>query len=121
MRQPQEDDGAGAQTGGRPPGWVVVVWVSEQLRDRPRCNGISLAEALQAGNKQASPQAQSGPGTPPAIRRELRARDEGRGLSLWCSDCPPGGQLGDGGPPPTAGEPRLCRHARSSRRAAGGG
>jgi len=33
---------------------VAVTWVSEQLRDRIQRNGTSLAEVLQAENKQAS-------------------------------------------------------------------
>ena len=34
------------------PDYVVVTWVSEQLRDRAQRNGASLAEALQTGKKQ---------------------------------------------------------------------
>jgi hypothetical protein len=33
---------------GHRPGYVIVTWVSEQLRDRIQRNGASLAEALQA-------------------------------------------------------------------------
>jgi len=41
--------------GTRPPEYVIVTWVSEQLRDRIQRNGKSLAEALQAPDTQKSP------------------------------------------------------------------
>ena len=53
-QQPPKDDDGHPPT-GRPPEWVVVTWVSEQLRDRIQRNGRSLAEALQAGIKPDSP------------------------------------------------------------------
>jgi hypothetical protein len=53
-QQPPKDDDGHPPT-GRPPEWVVVTWVSEQLRDRIQRNGRSLAGALQAGTKPDSP------------------------------------------------------------------
>jgi hypothetical protein len=53
-QQPPKDDDGHPPT-GRLPEWVVVTWVSEQLRDRNQRNGRSLAEALQAGTKPDSP------------------------------------------------------------------
>jgi hypothetical protein len=43
---PRDD---GNPQAGRRPEWVVVTWVSEQLRDRVQRNGRALAEALQTG------------------------------------------------------------------------
>jgi hypothetical protein len=37
---------------GRRPGYVIVAWVSEQLRDKIQRNGASLAEALQATGRE---------------------------------------------------------------------
>ena len=54
MKQPQDHD-AGHMPGTRPPEYVIVTWVSEQLRDRIQRNGKSLAEALQAPDTQKSP------------------------------------------------------------------
>ena len=43
---------------GRPPEYVLVTWVSEQLRDRIQRNGTSLAKARQAtGTQTRAPQA----------------------------------------------------------------
>jgi hypothetical protein len=52
MKQPPEKDAGQPLAGSRPPEYVIVTWVSEQLRDRAQRNGASLAEALQAGKKQ---------------------------------------------------------------------
>jgi len=46
VKQPRKRD-ASPPPGTRPPEYVVVTWVSEQLRDRLRHHGMSLAEALQ--------------------------------------------------------------------------
>jgi hypothetical protein len=51
-QQPPEEDAGHPLAGPRRPEYVVVTWVSEQLRDRVQRNGASLAEALQAGKKQ---------------------------------------------------------------------
>ena len=40
------------QPGRRPPDYVIVTWVSQQLRDRAQHTGLLLAEALRAGNAQ---------------------------------------------------------------------
>jgi hypothetical protein len=48
-RNTDRTQGAGRQ----PPEYVVVTWVSEQLRDRIQRTGISLTEALQATDAQA--------------------------------------------------------------------
>lgn len=52
MKQPPEKDTGHPLVGSRPPEYVIVTWVSEQLRDRVQRNGVSLAEALQAGKEQ---------------------------------------------------------------------
>lgn len=52
MKQPQDKDAGHALIAGRPPEYVIVTWVSAQLRDRAQRNGASLAEALQAGKRQ---------------------------------------------------------------------
>ncbi len=51
-QQPPEKDSGHQLVGPRPPEYVIVTWVSEQLRARARRNGASLAEAFQAGKKQ---------------------------------------------------------------------
>jgi hypothetical protein len=50
---------------GRAPEWVVVLWVSEQLRPRLRGTGVSLADALAIGHKDTMPwkHARSGEGS----------------------------------------------------------
>ena len=50
----QHDSGTGrsCEAGRRPPEYVVVAWVSEQLRDRAQHTGMSLTEALRAGSTQ---------------------------------------------------------------------
>ena len=50
MTHPHTPDGDDSQQPGRrPPDYVIVTWVSEQLRDRVQRTGLSLAEALRAG------------------------------------------------------------------------
>ena len=63
MKQPP-DRGASHPSGTRPPEFVVVTWVSEQIRDRIQRNGKSLAEALQAKetqNRAAEPDLEAEP------------------------------------------------------------
>ena len=55
MKKPRRNDADPAPHGRPPPQWVAVTWASEQLRDRIQRNETSLAEVLQAGNKQAPP------------------------------------------------------------------
>ena len=52
MKQPPEKDADHPLAGTRPPEYVIVTWVSAQLRERALRNCGSLAEALQAGKKQ---------------------------------------------------------------------
>lgn len=52
MQQRQGKDTDHTPSGGRPPEYVIVTWVSAQLRDRVQRNGASLAEALHAGEQQ---------------------------------------------------------------------
>jgi anti-sigma regulatory factor (Ser/Thr protein kinase) len=50
MKQPQgKDADPGPQ--GRPPEWVVVTWVNEQLRDRLQRNAAALDDAHRAAKK----------------------------------------------------------------------
>jgi hypothetical protein len=51
MTQPRNSDREPAQRAGRTPEYVVVTWVSQQLRDRAQRNGQALADALQAGQE----------------------------------------------------------------------
>ena len=63
MKQPPDRD-ASHPSGTRPPEYVVVTWVSEQMRDRIQRNGKSLAEALQAKeaqNRAAEPDLEAEP------------------------------------------------------------
>ncbi len=54
MKQPQDSHtGRLHEAGRRPPEYVVVTWVSEQLRDRIQQAGTSLTEAMRAGSTQA--------------------------------------------------------------------
>jgi hypothetical protein len=53
MTQHQRDPGP--PPGGRPPAYVVELWVSEQLRDRAQRNGRSLAEGPEAQGPQDRP------------------------------------------------------------------
>jgi hypothetical protein len=50
---------------GRAPEWVVVLWVSDQLRPRLRGTGMSLADALAVGHQDTMPwkHARSGEGS----------------------------------------------------------
>jgi hypothetical protein len=58
VKQPQGHDATHRQGTGRPPEYVLVTWVSEQLRDRIQRNGTSLAKARQAtGTQTRAPQA----------------------------------------------------------------
>jgi hypothetical protein len=51
MTYPHAPDSDGSQQPcRRPPEYVIVTWVSEQLRDRAQRTGLSLAEALRAGD-----------------------------------------------------------------------
>ena len=50
MKQPPDPEPR--QPGTRPPEYVAVLWVSEQLRDRIQRNGTALAEALHAAHPQ---------------------------------------------------------------------
>jgi len=43
--QPQNQDTVGLR-GSRPPAYVVVTWVNEQLRDRLQRNGAALGDIL---------------------------------------------------------------------------
>lgn len=46
MEQPQ-NQGADPEPGTRPPPYVVVTWVNEQLRDRIQRNAVALGDILQ--------------------------------------------------------------------------
>ncbi len=71
MKQPPERDAGQPLAGSRPPEYVIVTWVSGQLRDRVQRNGASLAEALQAGKKQdREPAHQDEPAHPELEDRE---------------------------------------------------
>jgi hypothetical protein len=52
MKKPPEKDASHPLAGPRPPAYVIVTWVSAELRERAQRNCGSLAEALQAGKKQ---------------------------------------------------------------------
>jgi hypothetical protein len=54
MRQPRDKDAGHPLAGYRPPEWVIVTWVNEELRDRIKRNGAALADMTQATNKQIS-------------------------------------------------------------------
>ena len=63
MKQPPDRD-ASHPSGTRPPEYVVVTWVSKQMRDRIQRNGRSLAEVLQAKdthNRTAEPDLEAEP------------------------------------------------------------
>jgi hypothetical protein len=47
--------GADPPRGTRPPDYVIVTWVSAQLRERIRNLGMSLDEALRAGKNKPEP------------------------------------------------------------------
>ena len=53
MKPPQGKAAGHPQEPGRRPEYVIVTWVSGQLRDRIQRNGASLAEALQATGRNA--------------------------------------------------------------------
>jgi len=56
MKPPQDKTAGRPQEPGRRPEYVIVTWVSAQLRDRIQRNGASLAEALQVtGRKVPGP------------------------------------------------------------------
>ena len=56
MKPPQGKAAGHPQEPGRRPEYVIVTWVSAQLRDRIQRNGASLAEALQVtGRKVPGP------------------------------------------------------------------
>ena len=52
MSQAQNDDAGHPLAGYRPPEWVIVTWVNEELRDRIKRNGAALADISQLTNKQ---------------------------------------------------------------------
>ncbi len=52
MKQPPERD-AHPLAGPRPPDYVIVTWMSEQLRDRLRRNNAALAQDRQDPGRQA--------------------------------------------------------------------
>lgn len=53
MKQPPEKDASHHPLAGtRPPEYVIVTWVCEELRNRAQRNCASLAEAIQTGKKQ---------------------------------------------------------------------
>jgi len=54
MKQPENDNADHPLAGYRPPEYVIVTWVNEQLRDRIQRNGASLAEIHQARDRQGS-------------------------------------------------------------------
>jgi hypothetical protein len=47
MKQPPDRDVVGHPQGTRPPEYVIVTWVSAQLRDRIQRNGAALAQDRQ--------------------------------------------------------------------------
>ena len=53
MKPPQGKAAGHPQGPGRRPEYVIVTWVSAQLRDKIQRNGASLAEALQATGRNA--------------------------------------------------------------------
>jgi len=60
--KPSQDKAADyPQVPGRRPEYVIVTWVSAQLRDRIQRNGASLAEAVQATGRNAAVLADPGP------------------------------------------------------------
>ena len=61
MKPPQDEAAVRPQEPGRRPEYVIVTWVSEQLRDRIQRNGASLAEILQVTNRHAAGPADPGP------------------------------------------------------------
>jgi hypothetical protein len=53
VKQPQEKDASNAPPAtGRRPNYVIVTWVSAQLRERGQRNGIALADVLQRSKEQ---------------------------------------------------------------------
>jgi len=85
MKPPQDEAAVRPQEPGRRPEYVIVTWVSAQLRDKIQRNGASLADALQATGRNASGLADPGPedreaGQPPAAPGTAgRARPAPRG------------------------------------------
>ena len=61
MKSPQGKAAAHPQEPGRRPEYVIVTWVSAQLRDKIQRNGASLPEALQASDRDAPGPADPGP------------------------------------------------------------
>jgi hypothetical protein len=51
MKEPQDKKVRHPLAGPRRPDYVIEVWVAQELRDRVRRNGISLAEAIQVGKE----------------------------------------------------------------------
>jgi hypothetical protein len=72
VKPPQDKAASYPREPGRRPEYVIVTWVSEQLRDKIQRNGASLAEALQATGRNAPGLADPGPedreaGQPPGL------------------------------------------------------
>jgi len=65
MKPPQDKAADHPQEPGRRPEYVIVTWVSAQLRDRIQRNGASLAEILQVTGRHAP-----GPADPALEDRE---------------------------------------------------
>ncbi len=61
MKPPQDKAAARPREPGRRPEYVIVTWVSEQLRDRIQRNGASLAEILQITGRKVPGPADPGP------------------------------------------------------------
>jgi len=73
MKPPQDKAAGHPQEPGRRPEYVIVTWVSAQMRDRIQRNGASLAEILQVAGRNAPGPPGPGPedreaGQPPAAR-----------------------------------------------------
>jgi len=61
MKPPQDKAAVRPQEPGRRPEYVIVTWVSAQLRDKIQHNGASLAEALQTTGRNTPGLAEPGP------------------------------------------------------------
>jgi hypothetical protein len=75
MKPPQHNAAGHPQEPGRRPEYVIVTWVSAQLRDRIQRNGASLAKILQVTDRKVPGPADPGPedrkaGQPPAAREQ---------------------------------------------------
>ena len=75
MKPPQGKAAAHPQEPGRRPEYVIVTWVTAQLRDKIQRNGAPLAKALQTTGRNTPGLAEPGPedreaGQPPAAREQ---------------------------------------------------